>query len=144
MRTGVDAKRLLADQLTAPVRWVACMQAAAELAPGATFVEIGPGTVLSGLVEAYRPGGQGRDSGHRRRGRAVSPAMAHSIDLSGKTAFVTGSTRGIGLAIGQTLYAAGAKVAVVGRDAARAREVASAMGSRAVGRSLRRRSGRIR
>jgi 3-oxoacyl-[acyl-carrier protein] reductase len=59
--------------------------------------------------------------------------MAHSIDLSGKTAFVTGSTRGIGLAIGNTLYAAGAKVAVVGRDAARAREVAAAMGSRAFG-----------
>jgi len=57
--------------------------------------------------------------------------MAHSIDLSGKTAFVTGSTRGIGLAIAQTLYAAGAKVAVVGRDAARANEVASALGSRA-------------
>ncbi len=59
--------------------------------------------------------------------------MAHSIDLSGKTAFVTGSTRGIGLAIAQTLYAAGAKVAVVGRDAARAREVASSLGSRATG-----------
>ena len=59
--------------------------------------------------------------------------MAHSIDLSGKTAFVTGSTRGIGLAIANTLYAAGAKVAVVGRDAARAREVAAAMGSRAFG-----------
>ena len=59
--------------------------------------------------------------------------MAHGIDLSGKTAFVTGSTRGIGLAIANTLYAAGAKVAVVGRDAARAREVAAAMGSRAFG-----------
>ena len=57
----------------------------------------------------------------------------HSIDLSGKTAFVTGSTRGIGLAIANTLYAAGAKVAVVGRDAARARDVAAAMGSRAFG-----------
>jgi [acyl-carrier-protein] S-malonyltransferase len=50
VRTGLDAKRLLADQLTAPVRWVACMQAAAELCPGATFIEIGPGAVLSGLL----------------------------------------------------------------------------------------------
>jgi len=58
---------------------------------------------------------------------------APGINLSGKTAFVTGSTRGIGLAIGNALYAAGAKVAVVGRDAARAREVASAMGQRAFG-----------
>lgn len=54
--TGADAKRLLADQLTAPVRWVECMQTAAQLAPDATYVEIGPGAVLSGLLKRIVPG----------------------------------------------------------------------------------------
>jgi 3-oxoacyl-[acyl-carrier protein] reductase len=56
-----------------------------------------------------------------------------AIDLTGKTAFVTGSTRGIGLAIARTLHAAGAGVAIVGRDQAKAAEVAAGMGARATG-----------
>ena len=55
------------------------------------------------------------------------------IDLTGHTAFVTGSTRGIGRAIADMLYAAGAKVAIVGREAERARAVAAELGDRAVG-----------
>jgi 3-oxoacyl-[acyl-carrier protein] reductase len=56
-----------------------------------------------------------------------------AIDLSGKTAFVTGSTRGIGLAVARALYGAGARVAVVGRDPERARLVAADLGDRATG-----------
>jgi 3-oxoacyl-[acyl-carrier protein] reductase len=56
-----------------------------------------------------------------------------TIDLTGKTAFVTGSTRGIGLAIAQALHKAGAKVAIVGRDRAKADAVATQLGNGAAG-----------
>jgi 3-oxoacyl-[acyl-carrier protein] reductase len=59
--------------------------------------------------------------------------VATTIDLTGKTAFVTGSTRGIGLAIARSLHAAGAKVAIVGRDLQRARAVAAELGDRTIG-----------
>jgi gluconate 5-dehydrogenase len=39
------------------------------------------------------------------------------FDLSGKTALVTGSTRGIGLALARALAGAGARVAINGRTA---------------------------
>jgi len=56
-----------------------------------------------------------------------------SIDLAGKTAFVTGSTRGIGRAVAAALHQAGASVAIVGREQGRAGAVAAELGERAVG-----------
>ena len=49
------------------------------------------------------------------------------IDLTGRTALVTGSTRGIGRAIAESLSSAGANVAVVGRDRGKAEEAAAAL-----------------
>ena len=52
-----------------------------------------------------------------------------NIDLSGRTAIVTGSTRGIGRGIAQLMSDCGANVAIVGRDPSTADMVASTMKS---------------
>jgi [acyl-carrier-protein] S-malonyltransferase len=53
--TATDARRLLLEQLTAPVRWVQVIEALVRDFPGALFVEMGPGTVLAGLMKKIAP-----------------------------------------------------------------------------------------
>jgi len=52
------ARQLLVRQLTSPVRWVEQVRAIAAVHPGVTFVEMGPGAVLTGLVKRLAPGCQ--------------------------------------------------------------------------------------
>jgi 3-oxoacyl-[acyl-carrier protein] reductase len=49
------------------------------------------------------------------------------VELNGQIALVTGGSRGIGLAIAQELASAGAKIAVVARDEARAQQAAAGL-----------------
>jgi len=53
-------------------------------------------------------------------------------DLSGKVAAVTGAASGIGLECARTLHAAGAKVVLIDRDAARLDELVAEMGEGAL------------
>lgn len=50
------ARAQLVRQLTSPVRWTSVVEALAADHPGALYVELGPGSVLRGLVRKIAPG----------------------------------------------------------------------------------------
>jgi [acyl-carrier-protein] S-malonyltransferase len=49
------ARRLLMEQLTAPVQWTRTIESLVLLHPDVLFVEMGPGAVLKGLVKKIAP-----------------------------------------------------------------------------------------
>ena len=49
------ARRLLVEQLTAPVQWTREMESVALVHPDALYVEMGPGSVLKGLMKKIAP-----------------------------------------------------------------------------------------
>lgn len=53
--TASRARQLLVDQLTSPVRWTDEIAAIARRFPDALYVEMGPGSVLVGLVKKIAP-----------------------------------------------------------------------------------------
>jgi [acyl-carrier-protein] S-malonyltransferase len=55
VRSAADARRLLLEQLTAPVKWTQVVERLAYDYPDALYVEMGPGNVLTGLVKKIAP-----------------------------------------------------------------------------------------
>ena len=53
--TAARARSVLLDQLTSPVRWTDEVRALADRFPDALYVEMGPGSVLTGLVKKTAP-----------------------------------------------------------------------------------------
>ena len=49
------ARRLLVEQLTTPVQWIREVEALAMRFPDALYVEMGPGSVLKGLIKRIAP-----------------------------------------------------------------------------------------
>ncbi|MEO5589649.1 MAG: ACP S-malonyltransferase [Gemmatimonadaceae bacterium] len=61
--SSVQARELLVQQLTAPVRWAGEISAMTTAYPDALFVEMGPGNVLTGLLSRIAPGARGMACG---------------------------------------------------------------------------------
>lgn len=53
-----EGRRLLVDQLTSPVRWTELVERLVTDFPDALYVEMGPGTVLTGLMKKIAPSAQ--------------------------------------------------------------------------------------
>lgn len=71
-----SAKELLVRQLTSPVLWATQVRNIAQRYPNATFVEMGPGQVLRGLIARLVPGAQAISCGTVAEVEAVLKLVA--------------------------------------------------------------------
>jgi [acyl-carrier-protein] S-malonyltransferase len=63
VRTADDIRRSLADQVTGSVRWAECVTCLLDDEGCDTFLELGPGTTLAGMIARIRPGTEVRSVG---------------------------------------------------------------------------------
>lgn len=75
VRTSSEARSLLLQQLTSPVRWIEVIRAMAAAYPSATFLEMGPGNVLTGLLKRLAPNNAARTCGTAIEVQALLAAL---------------------------------------------------------------------
>ena len=63
VRTAADIRRSLADQVTGSVRWAECVTCLLDHERCDTFLELGPGTTLAGMIARIRQGTEVRSVG---------------------------------------------------------------------------------
>ena len=63
VRSGAEARQALVEQIDSPVRWTGCVRWMAEEAGVEQFLELGSGTVLTGLVRRIAKGARAESLG---------------------------------------------------------------------------------
>ena len=78
-----EVRILLVEQLTRPVRWVDCVRTMVQ-GGSSTFLEVGPGTVLKGLVRKIQPEATVHPVGSTAEVKAAAERMAAGTPGSGE------------------------------------------------------------
>jgi [acyl-carrier-protein] S-malonyltransferase len=76
--SGTDARDALVRQVTSPVRWSESMELLTKAEGVGTFVEVGPGKVLAGLLRQIAPEARALNVGDAEGAEAARVALAES------------------------------------------------------------------